>query len=234
MLHFETVKHARSLQEVLLSTGRNAEEELDAVLGLNFHLSPKDHWENNGILKDIFAWSQHGRDQLLWIGGRSGNQESWVTELSADIVQAMQPQLVSLLYVFCNQPNSERLTAIGLLRRLLVQLLDLHPRLAYRQPELCNTWRFQRAVTFSQLWRIFEQLAASIPSLFIIIDRVEECQVDEQADLSHHLLPSLIGFANTWKEVSIIVTSFYDPPEKVLDLPFCKAYIDTSKKSKWR
>ncbi|KAH0545285.1 hypothetical protein FGG08_000584 [Glutinoglossum americanum] len=234
LLHFETVKHARSLQEVLLAGGRDAEEELDAILSLGFHLSQKDHWENNGVLQSLFEWSRNERDELLWIGGMSGNHGTWVTELSADVVQALQPQLVTLLYVFCDRPNSERLTAMDLVRRLLIQLLDLHPQLAYRRPELCNTWRFQKAVTFGQIWRIFQQLAASVPNLFIVIDRVEECLADEQADLVRQLLPSLIGLACSLKEVSVLLTSTMDPPEEIHELPFYQTYIDTSKKAKRR
>lgn len=234
LLHFETVRHARSLQEVLLASGRDAEEELKAILSAGFHLSQKDHWENNGVLLELFGWSQNERDQLFWVGGTSGHQDTWVTELSVDIVQALQPQLVTLLYVFCDQPDSERLTAMSLVRRLLVQLLDLHPQLAYRQPELCNTWRFQKAVTFGQLWRIFQQLAASVPDLFIIIDRVEECLADEQADLVHNLLPSLIRLAGSLREVSVLITSTMVPPPEILELPFYQTYIDTSRKAKWK
>jgi hypothetical protein len=233
LLHFETVKHARSLQEILLAGGRDAEEELDMILSAGFHLSQKDHWENNGVLQGLFDWSHNERDQLLWVGGVSGNEATWVTELSADIVQALQPQLVTLLYVFCGQPSSHRLTAMGLVRRILVQLLDLHPQLAYRRPELFNTWRFQQVVTFGQLWRIFLQLAASVPNLFIVIDRIEECLADDQADLVNHLLPSLVCLVDKLKEVSVLITSTMDPPAEILGLPFYKTYIDTSKKAKW-
>ncbi|KAK0611412.1 hypothetical protein B0T14DRAFT_327836 [Immersiella caudata] len=234
LMRFETVKHASSLQDVLLPSVHDTEEDLEAILDQDFHLNQKDHWENNGVLEALMTWSDNERDQLLWVGGVSGHQDTWVTELSTDIVQALQPQLVTLLYVFCDRPNSERLTAMGLVRRLLVRLLDLHPQLAYRRPELCNIRRFQKAVTFGQLWRIFRQLAAAVPNLFIVIDRIEECLADEEAGLTSQLLPSIIGLGSSLKDVSVLVTSTMEPPEEVLgDSPFYRVYIDTSRKSRW-
>ena len=225
------IKHARSLQEVLLSSGRDAEEELELVISLKPQLSERDHWENNGVLSDLVVWSQNDHNLLQWIGGSSGNRDTWVTEMSADLVQALQQRPISLLFVFCGQPDSEPLTPIALIRRLIVQLLDLHPELAYQRPELCNTWRFQKLVTFTQVWRVFHQLAARVPNLFIVIDRVEDCQADEQADLVHQLLPLLIDLAESVSEISVIVTSVFEPPAEIEGLPFYWSYIDTSKRA---
>ncbi|KAF2100847.1 hypothetical protein NA57DRAFT_74446 [Rhizodiscina lignyota] len=233
-LRFEMVKHARSLQEILQPHDMEFEEELKAIVHRQFRLSQKDHWENNGVLEDLFDWSQDGRDILLWIGGRSGNQDSWVTELSADIICALQPQTPNVLFAFCDQRGNAPLTPLTVIRKLLVQLLDLHPEIAYDAPEICSTWRFQKAVTFRQTWRIFEQLASRISNLFIVIDRIEECEADEEADLVHQLLPSLISWAGGNASASIIVTSVYDPPEEVQDLKMYTSYIDTTKRASRR
>ena len=182
------------------------------------------------------TWSSNDRDQMLWVGGVSGRQDTWVTELSCDVVQALQPQPVTLLYVFCDRPNSERLTALGLVRRLLVQLLDRHPEHAYRRSELCNPRRLQNAVTFGQLWSIFCQLVAGLPDLFIVIDRIEECLADEQADLVHQLLPALVSLGASLRDASVLVTSTMESPQELESLPFHEVFIDTSKKSgsKWQ
>ncbi len=76
LLHFEAVTHARSLQEVLRTSGRDAEDEFDAILSMEFHPSQKDHWENNSVLRDLTDRSQNERDQILWIGGTCGNQHT--------------------------------------------------------------------------------------------------------------------------------------------------------------
>ena len=181
------------------------------------------------MLDHLLSWSEHGHDRLLWVGGSSGNQDSWVTEMSTDLVQALQPRSITSLFIFCDAPDGGRPTPLTLVRRLLIQLLELRPQLAYRHPELCNTWRFQKGlVTFGQVWRVFEQLAAKVSGLFIVVDRVEECEADEQADLVHDLLPALIDLADQYTDISVIVTSICDPPEEVDELPLYSAYIDTS------
>src|SRR5215469_13848957 len=100
-MSFEVIKHSQHLRDALLPEAWDPELELEYVLNRGFRLSPKDHWENNGVLENLLLWSKKPQRPLLWIGGSSGNQDPWVSELSADIVQALQPQLLTLLYVFC-------------------------------------------------------------------------------------------------------------------------------------
>ena len=224
------VKHARKLQESLLPHDLAHDEELEIAVNRQYRLSQKDHWEDNGVLNDLFEWSL-GPDRLLWIGGSSGNQDSWVTEFSADLVCALQPQTPNVLFAFCDQRSNGPLTPITIVRKLLIQLLDVHPEIAYETPEVCSKGRFQKAVTFRQTWRIFEHLASRVTNLFIVIDRIEECEADEEADLVHVLLPTLIGWASRNDSARVIVTSVYDPPEEVQDLDLYPSYIDTTKRA---
>ncbi|KAK5656930.1 hypothetical protein OQA88_3452 [Cercophora sp. LCS_1] len=233
MLRFEMTKHARSLQEVLLGDAPDAAEEFDAVVSRGFKLSPKDHWENNGALQDITYWSEHERNLLLWIGGSSGNQDSWVTETSVDIIRALEPRMVPVLFIFCDQPDDYRPTVMGLVRRLLGQLLDLRPELAYSRPNLCDTWRLKkRASTFAKLFSVFEELAAQVPDLFIVIDRVDGCEADDNAGVISHLLPRLIEMSLRHQDITIIVTSVFNPPEETAEMEFFPMYIDTGKKGR--
>ncbi len=41
------------------------------------------------MLEDLGMWSHNGHDLLLWVGGSSGSRESWVTEMSSDLVLAL-------------------------------------------------------------------------------------------------------------------------------------------------
>lgn len=228
------IKHSRTLQDSLLAEGYDAKDELEIITSRQYQLSQKDHWENNGVLNVILSWSQEGRDALLWVGGSSGNQDTWVTELSADIIIALQPQLVTVLFVFCTQRGNQPITPLGLVRRLIVQLLDTYPELAYRNPETCSLSKFQKSVSFGQTWRIFEALATGVQNLFLIIDRIEECEADEQADLVHQLLPRLIEFGRRNENASVIVTSIFNPPDEVSELLLYASYIDTGKRASRR
>jgi hypothetical protein len=231
---FQMINHSRILQDSLLAEGYNAEDELEMIQSRQHQLSQKDHWENNGVLNAIMDWSQEGRDGLLWVGGSSGNQDTWVTELSADTITALQPQLVTVLFVFCTERGSQPITPLGLVRRLIVQLLDKHPELAYRNPEICSLSKFQKSASFGPTWRIFEALALGVQNLFLVIDRIEECEADEQADLVHQLLPRLIDFGRRNENASIIVTSVFNPPDEISELLLYASYIDTGKRASRR
>jgi hypothetical protein len=247
---FEMIKYAQSLQAALLSSPMDiywdVEGSLSRVVSRGFRLSPKDHWENNGILENLIVWSHNGpsADQqsgpLLWVGGQSGNQDTWVTELSADIVQAFISQPITLLHVFCSDLAASSIapTPIRLVKVLITQLLTLHPHLAYENPAFYSLHRFQHAITFPQIWQIFDSLVTNVPDCFFVIDRIEECVADEQADLTHHLLPSLTRLLRRSPGSRAIVTSIYEPPEELWGLEdenlMDSVYIDTAKPSRGR
>ena len=234
-LEIEAFKYALSLRQVLSSDEINPQESFVISSRGDLQLSPKDRWENNGILDDLLSWSMSGRNSLFWIGGSSGNQDSWVTDFSLDMIQAFQAQSPILLYALCNNlPSSQFLTPRSLIKSLITQLLTSHPNLAFQNPELCNQHRFAAATTFGQLWSIFVKLAIEVPELFIVVDRVEQCRVDEDADLSHQLLPSLVELAGEGGHVSVIVTSIYDPPDGFGEERLKSVYIDTGKRAKRR
>ncbi|KAI9667781.1 MAG: hypothetical protein M1821_000600 [Bathelium mastoideum] len=231
LLQFEMTRYSRELQDIVILGDQDIAEDPDACMNRLYRLSQKDHWENNGILEDLRDWSDEGRDRLLWVGGCSGNQNSWVTELSLDMINALKPQSLTLLYVFCEQNTNAALTPIGLIRKLLVQLLELHPEIPYTNPEVWSVRRTKNAVSFEQLWNIFQQTVERLRDVFVIIDRIEECEATEEADVMNHLLPTLIEWAAAKNNVDVVVTSVSEPPVKVLDLPIFKSYIDTSKKA---
>ena len=217
--HFQAVNHSLALTEVLLPVASTADEQLSLVRRAHFDLSPKDHWYENGVLEAFETWSAYGRIELLWIGGRSGNQDTWITEMSIDLIDALRSQELTLLHVFCDA-REEPITAATLLKRLIAQLLDRHPEIPFRQPKMYNVQRFRRATSFTKLWKIFEALINELTTdAFVLIDRIEDCDAefdpdgDEYVDVSHQLLPYLMGLASDSEHVSVIVTSTDEPPE---------------------
>ncbi|KAK8135620.1 hypothetical protein PG984_003560 [Apiospora sp. TS-2023a] len=183
-----------------------------------FRLSPKDHWDNNGIIEKLVRWSRT-TCPLLWVGGQSGNQDPWVTELSLDIVQALLSQDITVLYVFCSDvaSASESFNPADLVRLLIAQLLRIHPQLAYGNPWSYSVMRLQNASSFDNLWEILEELASSLTNIYVVIDRVEECGFDDDADLKTDLLPSLARLVNSISGSRAIVTSTYEVPTEAFD-----------------
>jgi hypothetical protein len=239
MYNFQAFNHCLALIEVLLPTASTADEQLSLVREHHFDLSPKDHWyENGGVLKVLEDWSAYGRVELLWIGGRTGNRDTWITEMSIDLIDALQMQDLTLLHTFCDIAE-EPITVTTLIKQLIAQLLDRHPDIPFRQPKKYNIRRFQRATTFKRCWAIFEALVSELKSsVFIVIDRIDDCDVDSgsdgggYADLSHDLMPYLMGLASEAEHVSIIVTSTEEPPETLVGEEELRHFYRDTRKSR--
>lgn len=234
--NFQAVNHSLALTEVLLPTASTADEQLSLVRKKRFDLSPKDHWYENGVLEAFDNWSAYGRTELLWIGGRSGNQDTWITEMSIDLIDALRMQDLTLLHVFCD--TKPPITATTLIKRLIAQLLDRHPDIPFCQPRTYNVRRFRHATTFTQLWPIFEALVSELTSsVFVLIDRIEDCDVNSDSDGSDFadlLLPYLMGLASEAEHVSVIVTSTYEPPEALIEEEELRYFYRNTRKSRGR
>jgi hypothetical protein len=57
-----------------------------------------------------------------------------VVSYLADMVRALQAQLLWLMYVLCENETETVLTPLALVKKLVVQLLDLFPEFAYQGP----------------------------------------------------------------------------------------------------
>lgn len=235
---FETTRYAHLLQEALVAATHDVRWEADVslarVVTRGFRHSPIDHWENNGILEDLDEWSQPHHSPMLWIGGRSGNQDTWVTELSADMVQTLLPESPSVLYIFCDDisSNLSPLTPVSLLINLISQILTLHPHIAYQNPGWYSPRRFQQAKSFDQVWAIFKELVRSIEEVFLVIDRIEECISTDEVSLTRDFLPAVIGLLQEAPGSKAIVTSESNPPEQLfgfLDHGLENVYIEKSR-----
>jgi hypothetical protein len=228
---FETHRHADALCEAILPDALEIHEEMKIASSRDMKLSEKDHWEHNGILQDLSAWSTAGKSSLLWIGGSSGNQDSWVTELTVDLIEAAtnSSEDLTVLSVFCNDLGYTTLSPIIVLKYLIVQFLETNPEIAFKYPRIFTLRRFKRAHTFSQIYRIFEELIQLRRKVLIVIDRIEECPADDDADLRNHLLPCLLKAS---QDVSIIITSVMEPPDSLfMDERLSHVYIDTGKRA---
>ncbi|KAG8167435.1 hypothetical protein KVR01_003124 [Diaporthe batatas] len=226
------ITHAQGLQDVVIASDPDsywdADEALARLSARGFRLSEKDRWENNGILDHLLEWSK-ASGPILWIGGSCGNQETWVTELSLDIAHVLLSHRINVVYIFCSDfmGCSQTLTPKRLVQILICQLLDMHPEIAYGNPSYFSLTRLRNTKTFSGMWHIFERLVMSLGEVFILIDRVEACAVDDDADLRNDLIPSIMKLAGKSRGVRGIITSEYEAPEQTL---MEQVYIDTGRR----
>ena len=236
-----------SLRHIILASDLDNPDEEDLLLASsqvkNFPLSPKDDWEENGILKHLFIWSSSDHRTLLWAMGRSGNQDPWVTSFTLDMIEAFRTQEVTLLYALCNNTaTTQFLTPNALLRRFISQLLDHCPRLAFQYPRWFNKYVFHNATNFDRLWSIFLQLIELAGEIFIVIDRIEEVREDEEGLVEDRLIPELLKLASNEHPkrqegacVGIIITSAQPAPDAISgDENLYEVQIDTGKRPKDR
>ncbi|KAK9779115.1 hypothetical protein SCAR479_03982 [Seiridium cardinale] len=219
----DMVRYAHVLQNALIAPHESyidAQDVLSSLVVRGFRLSQRDHWENNGVLEDLIRWSRSPEHSpLLWIGGRSGSQDPWVTELSLDIVKALLPH-VTVIHVFCSElariPDFP--TPRDVVKALVAQLLEIHPELVYDDAVYYNERRFKNTSSFRAVWQIFENLMTSLSDVFVVIDRIEECYADDDdAGLRNDLLPSLTSLLRSSRRARAIVTSTLYPPQELMD-----------------
>jgi hypothetical protein len=108
------------------------------------------------VIDAFTTWSSHGRSELFWIGVRAGHQDTWVTEMSVDLVDALRLQDLTLLHSFCD----ENTTPATLMKIIVAQLPDNHPDIPFSQLAKYNARRFRRATTFARLWTRVDSLAS--------------------------------------------------------------------------
>jgi hypothetical protein len=204
------------LIESFIPDALTSADELNMAQRMTLRLSMKDHWENNGILDYLATWSNSDQPSLLWIGGQSGNQDSWVSELALDIVIALGSQGLGdiLAHVFFHCVEDRPLTALDFARLLIARTVEQRPTIVLEMPELLNTRVLRRANSFTQAWSILEAVIKRLGKAFFIIDRADAAAESEDGTSAiDDLLPRLLGAVEqNAGELKAIVTSTQAPP----------------------
>lgn len=208
---FHAKSYAQTLRHEVYPNVASASSELRQLAAYDFKISPKDHWDQNGVLNYFSKWSDTGREAAFWVGGRSGNQEPWVTEMSVDLIRALESQEKTTVYVFCDGIHGA-LTPSVLAQRLIVQLLESFPLLAFHNPEIFNTTKLNKAQTFVQLWSICQMLVDQAGEVFVVIDRIDKCKPEDGAGVEDIVLPYLVQLTKSCPQVSVVLTADRNPP----------------------
>lgn len=207
---------ANLLIESLIVDLPTNQEELTLAQETHARLSYKDQWENNGIVDVLSEWSGSERASLLWIGGRSGNQDSWVTHFSVDLVTALMSQTadVTLAHAFFDCNSDRSLTAIDFMKMTIARIVEQRPVTVIELPELLNTRVLRSTSTFPRLWMVFERLIDCLGATFLVLDRIDGGADNEQGlTVAEELLPKLLGLVSRYPDkVKVIITSVEEPP----------------------
>jgi hypothetical protein len=196
-------------------------------------MSQRDRWENNGLLTHLLHWSSLHRPNLLWIAGQSGNQDSWVTDFSHDLIRAMESQDILMLFVLCrngfdgddgvsdedSSVDGERsITSLVLVKMIISQILEKRPDLVIKLPGVLNGRTMGKLRSFGKAWELLKTILAELKEhVLLVIDRIDGCADHEGSGIDEELLPRLVEIAEGEEELDVIVTSLYVAPEDMLE-----------------
>jgi len=237
-LRAQAISSAQSILDVFLPLEEDVYDELELWRHASFRLSPGDHWERNGILDQLYRWSQID-DPVFFCVGPFGSKHSWVTPFSLDLIPMLQSAKATLTFALCDRPrkskNADRSawSPTMLVKRLLGQLLEQEPLIFFRYPEIFNARSFEKARDFPAVWRLFEQIVVRLDNLFVIIDRVDACTGpdDMKVSLGSDVLRSLVTLARRRQgKLKLVITSAEKPPLVLCEtLKLKYAYISTQR-----
>jgi hypothetical protein len=205
--------------------------ELQVAASAKNSLSPKDSWENNGILEVFLEWNEIETPTVLWICGRSGGRDSWVTQFSHDIIEAISSQDLetTIVYCFFDRSSAEPVSATTFVRRAIARILEQRPRLVMDLPEIMNPRVLNSDSDFAHYWVILEQMLAELNEVVFVIDRIDMARDDERSTGVDKLLPKLLQLVRTYSdETKIIITSVEEPLAKYAnDARLSMVHLDT-------
>ena len=229
---YQAIHDAILLVESTFADILPSEEELLTVRTRSSKLSAKDHWENNGILDYLRDWSDSKESSLLWIGGQSGNQDPWITEFSADLVSALSSQEMDGLHVpvFLQDDQIRRQGPIDVLRTIITRFIEKRPTLLMELPHLLNPRTLRRTESFTNIIRMVKGIVEWLEATFIIIDRFDLTETDEDdVSANNDLLSQLLDLAELGSDkVRILLTSTQGPPSKWQnDTRLSSVWLDT-------
>ncbi|KAH7124601.1 vegetative incompatibility protein HET-E-1 [Dactylonectria macrodidyma] len=168
--------------------------------------------------EELTAWlgscqTDHPEDQtpqVLWLHGNPGTGKSTMAIfLTGELSTAFSvTDRKTLAYFFCDSGFDKRKTATSVVRGLLLQLVQQHPRLLdYLLPKYKERGA-ELFKSFDALWTIFMDTAAdqNTGRKYCVIDALDECDRESQ-DILLRQLQETFQNGNAPPNVRILVTS---------------------------
>jgi len=222
---FQLRQFSDSLINALLPSNHTTREELQLWQCREFRLSPKDHWEVNGILGYLEEWNALPYASILAVFGPTRERDTWVTEFILDTIQAFQVQGELVAFVMCDRPNNEYYTALDIIKIIICQILELRPTLILEEPEIFNLRDFHRASEFMEACSLLKRIVARLDRIVILIDRIDRCQPDS-SDSTEEVINLMLQLLQIHgNSMRIIITSADSTPKAShpnLPISFCQ------------
>lgn len=218
----QIIEHVDKLRSLLDPDDQDAQDEAERYKDTKHHLSPRDGWQENGILKDIKFWVESEENRVLWASGSCGpSHDSWVTPFALDMIDAMRSQAAPMTYILCDA--NETMTVHLLCSQLICRTLDRMPSMILQDPRVFNARRFRAAAaakSYNNIWKIFEEIIMRIDYLFIVVDRIDrifEGGENNETEARDFMLKFLKLVGKAPDGVRFILTSIEEPGNYIDD-----------------
>jgi ankyrin repeat protein len=148
-----------------------------------------------------------GDANLLWIRGGPGKGKTMMSVYLTELIASEYSR--SLAYYFCVSRDLERNNACAVLRGLLWQITQQHPKLTkYILPSFDPPARGQATISSEEtLWDLLKAICRSAEAqrLYFLVDGLDECDDDSM----HWLIGKFLGIRNEndYPNFSLIVLS---------------------------
>lgn len=215
----QIIEHANKLRSLLDPDDQDAQDETMHYKDMKHHLSPRDGWQENGILEEIKFWVKSEENHVLWASGSCGpSHDSWATPFALDMIDAMRSQAAPLTYILCDA--NETMTAHLLCSQLICRTLDQMPTMILQDPRVFNARRFRAAAaakSYAKIWNIFEELIMRVDYLFIVVDRIDRIfEGEEDEDEARAFMTKLLKLVSKAPDgVRFILASIEKPANYV-------------------
>ncbi|KAF3074393.1 hypothetical protein CFAM422_003627 [Trichoderma lentiforme] len=146
--------------------------------------------------EEVAAWLGQGEmtSNVLWIYGNPGiGKSTMAIFLTEELPTAFNKTNKTLAYFFCNSSFDKQKTATSVVRGLLLQLVQQHPRLLdHHVLPKYKERRSELFKSFNALWKIFLATATdqNIGQTYCIVNALDKCDQESQDILLHQLKDS--------------------------------------------
>ncbi|KAI6777606.1 Ankyrin-1, partial [Emericellopsis cladophorae] len=124
---------------------------------------------------------------VLWLHGNPGTGKSTMSMFLAEALSEAFSQTPNktLAYFFCDSGYDTRKTATAVVRGLLLQLVQQHPRLIEYVLPKYEERKARAFESFDALWGMFLKACADVPTgrKYCVVDALDECTQDDQMTL---------------------------------------------------
>ncbi|KAM0278410.1 hypothetical protein ACHAQH_005165 [Verticillium albo-atrum] len=165
------------------------------------------------------------RTDILWLHGNPGTGKSTTSMFLAEALSEAFSKTTNktLAYFFCDRGYDTRKTATAIIRGLLLQLVQQHPRLIEHVLPKYEERKARAFDSFDALWGMFLKACADTATgrKYCVVDALDECEKDDQETLLKQIEETFGRGRSGSLNISFLITSrpYSEIKEHLQDFP---------------